>query len=53
MIMSMKDLVFKEQLAKKLIERYMESYIIEEIKNIPIDWSPSYFFPPPCVWIPR
>ena len=27
-ILSMKDLVFKEQLAKKLIEKYMKSYII-------------------------
>ena len=53
MTMSMKDLVFKEQPAKKLMERYMKSYMIEEIDNILIDWSPSCSFPPPCVWIPR
>jgi len=27
----MKDLVFKERLVKKLIERYIELYIVEEI----------------------
>ena len=53
MIMSMKDLVFKEQPAKKLMERYMKSYMIEEIDNILIDWSSSCSFPPSCVWIPR
>ena len=31
MILSIKDLVFKEKIAKKLMERYIELYIIEEI----------------------
>jgi len=30
-MLSIKDLVFKKQLAKKLIKRYIESYIIEKI----------------------
>jgi len=30
-ILSIKDLVFKEKIAKKLMERYIELYIIEEI----------------------
>ena len=30
-MLSMKDLVFKERLVKKLIERYIELYIVEEI----------------------
>ena len=35
-ILSIKDLVFKERLAKKLIERYVGPYEIEEIvlKNV-------------------
>ena len=30
-ILSTKDLVFKEKLVKKLMERYVESYVVEEI----------------------
>ena len=30
-ILSMKDLIFKERLVKKLTERYMEFYMMEEI----------------------
>ena len=31
MILSMKDLVFKERLAKKLVDWYVDLYIIEEV----------------------
>ena len=30
-MLSMKDLVFKERLAQKLMERYVELYTIEEV----------------------
>ena len=35
-ILSTKDLVFKERLVKNLIERYMESYVVEKVilKNL-------------------
>jgi len=35
-MLSMKDLVFKERSVKKLIEQYIESYVIEEVvlKNV-------------------
>ena len=35
-MLSMKDLVFKERLVKKLTERYIEPYIVEEVisKNV-------------------
>ena len=31
MMLSTKDLVFKEQLAKKLVDQYVGSYIIDEV----------------------
>jgi len=31
MMLSMKDLVFKKRLAKKLVDQYMGSYIINEV----------------------
>jgi len=31
MILSMKDLVFKEQSAKKLVDQYISLYIIDEV----------------------
>ena len=30
-MLSMRDLVFKERLAKKLVDQYVDSYIIEEV----------------------
>jgi len=41
-ILSMKDLVFKEQLAKKLVDRYVGPYTIDEVisTNVVKLWLP-------------
>ena len=36
MMLSMKDLVFKKRLAKKLVDQYMGPYIINEVVSINI-----------------
>jgi len=33
-MLSMKDLVFKEQLARKLVDQYISPYIIDEVVSI-------------------